>query len=514
METVLPKPTRLVVAVDLLPLRPGGENGGLKPAIFSLLQAVRSQTADAVAFLFFTNSASHAQVRQLAGPDDILACILEDPLYPFVNETERPNEYKLFPAPPNVVQLLEADLLYCPFGATTLHVSGVPTIALIADFLHRDYPFTLSAEQIAEREAYIQKTLDDASLIQCISRAGMERARANYHVAPDRLFYTYLPIHARLDDAASVGDESRPKPSLPDSPFFFYPANLWLHKNHEVLLCGYARYLRLAKSEPWDLVLTFHEDARAQYLRSIARTLGIEGHVHFLGFLPEHDLHRVWRRAGALVFPSLHEGFGIPLLEAMHYQVPIISGDRFSLKEVGGDAIYLIDAKKPASLSDALLEVSRRPELRAQLIERGQQRLRLFDINVAARTLLDAFRAATRRSDDFPRPPRYANAPELVMAPTPASTEPWTIEIQYEAENATKCIVYLGNIPFASFASSNGARKRFSFVCRPEGRILGVRLGSNGQAGGDRQIVITKVVARHAPADEILLYGDPGTGGQ
>jgi len=510
MDKSLPKPPRLVVAVDLLPLRPGGENGGLKPAIFSLLRTVRRQAPDAIVFLFLTNSASHAQVRELAGPNDILVCILEDPEYPVANQPDEPNEYKLLPPPPNLVQLLDADLLYCPFGATTFHVQGVPTIALIADFLHRDYPFTLSAGQIAEREAYIQKTLSDATLVQCISRAGVERAQANYQVASDRLFYTYLPIHARLADLQSADDKARPV-SLPTSPFFFYPANLWLHKNHEVLLCGYARYVRLAQGEPWPLVLTFHEDLRAQYLRGLARTLGIERNVHFMGFLPEQDLHQVWRRAGALVFPSLHEGFGIPLLEAMHYRVPIISGDRFSLKEVGGDAVYLIDAKKPVSLSDALLAVSTRPELRARLVELGQQRLHLFDINVAARTLLDAFRAATRKADDFPRPPHYRNAAELVVAATPASTDAWTIEIQYAAKDTAKCIVYLNDVPFASFASGNAAAERFSFVCRPDGRTLTVRLGRNNRAASARQIAIKKVMARHAPGDEILLYAEPLT---
>ena len=508
MDKSLPKPPRLVVAVDLLPLRPGGENGGLKPAIFSLLRAVRCQAPDATVFLFLTNSASHAQVRELAGPNDILACVLEDPHYPLANQSDEPNEYKLVPAPPQLVQLLDADLLYCPFGATTFHVPGVPTIALIADFLHRDYPFTLSAAQIAERETYIQKTLSDATLVQCISRAGVERAQANYQIASDRLFYTYLPIHARLANLQLADDKAGPA-SLPNSPFFFYPANLWLHKNHEVLLCGYARYVRLAKGEPWPLVLTFHEDLRAQYLRALARILGIERNVHFMGFLSEQELHQVWRRAGALVFPSLHEGFGIPLLEAMHYRVPIISSDRFSLREVGGDAVYLTDAKKPVSLSDALLAVSTQPELRARLVELGRQRLCLFDINVAARTLLDAFMAATRKADDFPRPPHYENTAELAVAATPASTDPWTIEIQYAAEDTAKCIVYLNDVPFASFASSTAAAERFSFVCRPDGRTLTVRQGCNTQATGPGQITIKKVMAKHAPGEEILLYAEP-----
>jgi glycosyltransferase involved in cell wall biosynthesis len=506
------KTTRLVVAVDLLPLRPGGENGGIKPAIFSLLRAVRHEAQDSLFFVFLTNSTSHSQVRDLAGPNDMLICVLEEPQQPFERSHSKPNEYKIVPAPAKLVEILEADLLYCPFGATTFHVPGVPTIALVADFLHRDYPFTLTDDQIAEREAYIQRTVRDATLLQCISRSGMERAGAHYQIPASKLFYTYLPIHERLGNIRS--NATAASPLLPERPFFFYPANLWLHKNHEVLLLSYSRYQHLVNHEGWDLVLTFQEEPRAGYLRSLAATLGCAEHVHFLGFVSEPELHSIWCRAGALVFPSQHEGFGIPLLEAMHYGVPIITGETFSLREVVGDASYCVDPRKPIDMSEALRAISGDELLREKLVKTGRERLALFDVKVAACRLIDAFSSSTKQKHDFPRKPPPADEVPFLTAPTPASSGAWKIEITYEDAASRKFAICLNQMPFASFTPTSNTGV-FSFVCRPEGRTLAIRLGTgveNRERSDESRPFVRRIMATQPKGGRILLYEKDFTG--
>ena len=501
---------RWVVAVDLLPLRPAGENGGLKPALFTLMRAVAAEAEHSLAFVFLTNSASHGQVRDLARPQDILICVLEDTTHPYLQLRAEPAaEFKIAPPPPDFIRTIEADLLYCPFGATTFHAPGIPTIALIADLLHKDYPFSLTQAEISHRENYIRNTLSVAAKIQCISRTGMERLMEHYQVPRQKLFYTYLPIHIRLDQVLDNSSAAAEFGSM--RPFFFYPANLWLHKNHELLLLSFARYLHEAGEAAWDLVLTFQEDDRADYLRSIAQTLGISDHVHFAGFVTEQELRRLWQNAGALVFPSLHEGFGIPLLEAMHYGVPIISDDGFSLKEVAGDACRLVDARKPASLAAALLEVSTNNEVRAALIKRGHERLKLFDLQGAARCLLKAFHSVMRTEDDFPRRPTYCNQAPVLTTATPASAERWNILVEFEpTKSLGRFSVYLDDLPFATFKANARSRGDFSFFCRPEGRMLDLRLDENNTNGSAQSHAeddsVRRIFATDARNRRILLY--------
>ena len=510
MQTTEAARPQLVVAVDLLPLRPAGENGGLKPALFTLMRAVAAEAEDSLIFVFLTNSASHGQVRDLARPQDILICVLEDTTQPNLQLRAGPAaEFKIVPPPLDFIRTIEADLLYCPFGATTFHAPGIPTIALIVDLLHKDYPFTLTQAEISHREDYIRNTLSVATKVQCISRTGMERLMEHYQVPRQKLFYTYLPIHIRLDQV--LDNSSAAAEFASTRPFFFYPANLWLHKNHEVLLLSFARYLHEAGEAAWDLVLTFQEDDRADYLRSIAETLGISDHVHFAGFVTEPELRRLWQNAGALVFPSLHEGFGIPLLEAMHYGVPIISGDAFSLKEVAGDACRLVDARKPASLTAALLEVSKNNELRAELIKRGRERLKLFDLDIAARCLLKAFHSAMRTEDDFPRQPTYHyHAPVLTVA-TPASAESWNILMEFEPTTSPRRLsVYLDDLPFATLNGVSCSKRDLSFFCRPEGRMLDLRLDANNTNGAAPSRAednpVKRIFATDARSRRILLY--------
>lgn len=509
MQLVKGTSATLAVAVDLLPLRPGGENGGIKPAIFGLLRELARQGGDSLFFVFFTNSASHAQVREISRPNDLLICVLEDPLYPGKEiGLDGSTEFKLMPPPLELLRAIEIDLLYCPFGATTFDARGIPTIALIADLLHRDYPFTLTERQIAEREAYIEKTIKVATKIQCISRSGMERLKRHYGIGSTSAFYTYLPIHDRSDEPPNELTVQRVKESS-QRQYFFYPANLWLHKNHEVLLLAFAMYRHRTTAEGWDLLLTFHEDARADAIKSLAKTLNISQFIDFAGYVSESELHRIWKNAGALVFPSLHEGLGIPIIEAMHYGVPIITGEDFSLKEIAGDACYVIDSRKPASIAQALHEISENKSLRQSLVHQGSQRLKLFDLAVETKRLLDVFRSITREKSTFPRLPNFLQQPGVIAIGTPASDQIWTIEVQTAAKARGRYAVYLEDSPYGTFYTEDYPQGLFAFDCRPLGRTLGLLFKANESNGHDPQCSrdpVGKIVARSSEGDELLLF--------
>jgi glycosyltransferase involved in cell wall biosynthesis len=187
--------------------------------------------------------------------------------------------------------------------------------------------------------------------------------------------------------------------SLEDSPtdkpgselFFFYPANFWPHKNHEILLVAYQIYRHQAGSEAWDLVLTGSSDSRSDSIQQLAINLGIREHVIFKGHLPEKEFGRLFTKASALVFPSLYEGFGIPLVEAMRMGVPVLSSDIGSLREVVGDAALLVDPRKPLELAEAMRQVASSEELRTDLRTRGLKRAKAFSLEMEAGRLAAEF---------------------------------------------------------------------------------------------------------------------------
>jgi len=363
-----------IIAVDLTPLLPGGANGGIKTYILECIPWLRRRFAGKTRFLFLTSSISHDEVRRsLCAPDDRLVCVnVNSPVqrWEFLGRGDQDFLWKN--PPTDLLWRLSADLLYCPFGATTWHCPGVPTVSLVADLLHLDFPASLSEEERAHRHCYFTKMAADAEAFQCISDYGASRLAQAYGVGRDRLFRTYLVLGGRLRHTPSAAKDA-------GRPFFFYPANFWPHKNHPVLLAAYADYVAQAGDEAWDLVLTGADSPETRALLAQADTADLAGRLRYEGHVGPHRLEQLWACASALVFPSLHEGFGIPLVEAMAFGLPIICGRATCLGEVAGDAALFANPAEPSALSAAMLRMTRDDELRRELAATSAARLEFFD---------------------------------------------------------------------------------------------------------------------------------------
>jgi glycosyltransferase involved in cell wall biosynthesis len=156
-------------------------------------------------------------------------------------------------------------------------------------------------------------------------------------------------------------------------PFLLYPARPWPHKNHGRLFEAFA----LLRSERPDLrlVLTGGGD-----FSSLPDGVEARGHV------PWDEVIASMRRASALVFPSLYEGFGLPPLEAMACGCPVACSNAAALPEVVGDAARLFDPRDPRAIADAVLEVLADPQ---PWVERGLAHAQRYSWDETAR-LTDA----------------------------------------------------------------------------------------------------------------------------
>ena len=119
-------------------------------------------------------------------------------------------------------------------------------------------------------------------------------------------------------------------------------------------------------------------DAAAAQYAAILKDGGIAASVSFAGFVPDDRLRAMYATADLFVFPSLYEGFGLPLLEAMAAGLPVVSSRSASLPEVGGEAAVYCDATDPAALAAAIRDTWRNPALREQLIKDGRARAARF----------------------------------------------------------------------------------------------------------------------------------------
>ena len=145
------------------------------------------------------------------------------------------------------------------------------------------------------------------------------------------------------------------------------------------------------------LVLPGGDSPHARELQERARELGLEGRVVFPGYVPEAVLPALYRGATAFVYPSLYEGFGMAVLEAMASGTPVVTSDRGGTAEVAGEAALLVDPESAEALADALRRLLRDEGLRKKLSGRGLVRSRGYRWELTAQETVRAYRQAAER---------------------------------------------------------------------------------------------------------------------
>jgi glycosyl transferase family 1 len=145
-----------------------------------------------------------------------------------------------------------------------------------------------------------------------------------------------------------------------------------------------------------DLVFTGALNGKENAIKQAVMQMGLAKRVHFLGFVSEERLSAVWFGCEFLIFPSLYEGFGIPVLEAMSIGKPVLCSDCTSLPEVAGDAALYFDPRKPETLVDCIQKITTDSSLQSALVEKGRIRAGLFRADDMARQYLEIFKKSVK----------------------------------------------------------------------------------------------------------------------
>jgi glycosyltransferase involved in cell wall biosynthesis len=198
-----------------------------------------------------------------------------------------------------------------------------------------------------------------------------------------------------IGDAASA-PRLRRRYGLPEH-YILFVGTLEPRKNIKALLQAFALLLaEKPQDEPKLVVAGGRGWGHTDWLET-THALGLRDHVHFTGFVDDDDLPDLYRGAALFVYPSLYEGFGLPVLEAMACGTPVITSNRSSLPEVAGDAALLVDPTQPQALAAAMTSMLRDGELRQVLRSKGLTRAREFTWDAVAQKTLAVYDAVSGR---------------------------------------------------------------------------------------------------------------------
>jgi glycosyltransferase involved in cell wall biosynthesis len=189
----------------------------------------------------------------------------------------------------------------------------------------------------------------------------------------------------------------RRKYGILDGSYVLAVSNQAPHKNFGMLIESFGKMIHEQNIRDLSLVIT--GDAgwkRESIMEALSRWNVARRRIVLTGYVPDEELPALYGGAQSFVFPSLYEGFGLPVLEAMQCGTPVISSHASSLPEVVGDAGLLFDPRDSDALSEAMLKIYRSQSLRQELSEKSLRRAKLFSWKRCADDTVSAYERAIR----------------------------------------------------------------------------------------------------------------------
>ncbi|MFS8084053.1 MAG: glycosyltransferase family 4 protein [Acidobacteriota bacterium] len=389
------------IAVDLTPVLPGGENGGAKIFVLELLHRLAAM-APQTQFVLLTQAGSHAELATLDRPNMrrlmVLGPVVANPIRlrlmgvasPILSHLParlrnlvRRLGYKLRATPKRggsgaLLRDMSVDLLFCPFTAPTYFELGIPAVCTIHDFQYKTYPEFFSEEDAGHRHYVFLEACRRASVLVAVSDFSRNAAIAHGQVDASRIRTIHHRIAKRMCPITHCESEVLSRLGLTPKKYLLYPANFWKHKNHEMLLTAFGIACYGGLAEDIKLVCTGAPGARQKWLKSAVCTMNLGARVIFPGYLSNAELAALMANCSGVVFPSLYEGFGLPVIEAMAAGVPVACANTTALPEVADDAAIFFDPRVPTQIAQAIILLVENDALRARLILAGQQRAAEF----------------------------------------------------------------------------------------------------------------------------------------
>ena len=292
------------------------------------------------------------------------------------------------------------DLLFCTdYFVPYIHL-GYKPIPMFYDAFFYEYPeqcnplwlkmFKTLGVSAAKRAPYII-TLSEYSKTRLVHFTGID---------PDKI----IPIHLAPKKTAAKKTDPDFIPSFktPTSKFILHVGVLEKRKNLVRLVEAF-KLLRGKGHTDYSLVFVGQPsskdemDGSSELMATIQREQ-LQDFVMMSGYASDDDLAYFYKHASAYVFPSLNEGFGLPILEAFHHQLPVLVSNNTCLPEVGGDAVLCFDPFDTEDISQKIQMVINNPEVRENLIKRGNERLKLFSWEKNADELVKIFKRAVDKN--------------------------------------------------------------------------------------------------------------------
>jgi glycosyltransferase involved in cell wall biosynthesis len=367
-----------------------GETGGAETYLLELLRALDSmQNRQYYSILIWPES--EEEIKSLAKPNIDYHIVTNS----FAARLRR-FALRCLTKPHPVAWLanMDADVVHYPNAVIRIRPFRIssPLVLTMTDIQHLYYPEHWPEEDIRFREKHFPESVERADRIIAISEFTRQGLIEKFNAPPEKVRTIHLGVDHELLSSEPPNEDwmaLKGKYQLPGK-FLIYPAGTWPHKNHLRLVEAVADQVRKGNKDLHVILTGIRQFNHERILQRIS-DLGLEKNIPHLGHLPWSEVVMLYQKARGMIYPSLFEGFGLPLVEAMAAGCPVACSNRAAIPEIAAEAAHYFNPEEVEEISDAIERLWFDEELRIDLIERGRIRARGFNWESCARQTIEVY---------------------------------------------------------------------------------------------------------------------------
>lgn len=284
------------------------------------------------------------------------------------------------------------DILFVPSHTLPIiRKLGLKTLITVHDLGAQYLPQTHQLKQRLYLNFMTYYQLKSATGIIAVSQATKKDLIKKVGIDPKKITVIYEGYDKELYQPLPLQQSILQKYQLKPNSFFLFVGTIQPRKNLTRLIQAFANYLKISSTQD-KLVLIGSKGWLSDEIYTLPKQLNIETRVLFLGYIKDKELPYFYSGAKALLFPSLFEGFGIPILEAMACGCPVLTSNISSMPEVAGNGAILVDPYSINAIANGIKDITK-PQTRAKLIKMGFQQIKKFSWEKSAKETLTLFRS-------------------------------------------------------------------------------------------------------------------------
>ncbi|MCL4353983.1 glycosyltransferase family 4 protein [Patescibacteria group bacterium] len=266
--------------------------------------------------------------------------------------------------------------------------SPIPTAISIMDLSYVYFPQLFNKDDLYQLNNWTRYSARRSAKVFTISNSSRNDIIKEYKIEPEKVIVTHLGIKENQDSKTkSLNMQDLNKKFGIKGKYILFVGTLQPRKNISKLIEAFSM---IKDRKDLSLVVVGKKGWMYEEILAAPDKFGVKENVLFLDYVDDSDLPSLYKNAECFVLPSLYEGFGLPILEAMKFGCPVLASNVSSLPEAGGDAAIYFDPNSAQDIAKNLESITQNPKLREEMVKKGYEQIKKFSWEKTAKQTLQA----------------------------------------------------------------------------------------------------------------------------